>query len=114
MVEQIQQLKKALEEIEKRLEGSDVPQAVLEDFKMAVDHTRMTVWALLSTPKGDQYEVASAIARFRIKRTVDMCRQIVADIDTNEVTIDSPELKDFHTHLKGTLERVDRLYLTGS
>lgn len=113
VVEQIQQLKKALEEIEQRLTSGEVPRAVLEDFKMAVDHTRMTVWALISAPQSDQYEIASAIARFRVKRSVDMCRQIVSDIDTNELAIDSPELQQFFTVLKETLERIERLYKSG-
>ena len=80
---------------------------------MAVDHTRMTVWALISSAQADQYEISASIVRFRIKRTVEMCRQIVMDIDTNEITIDSPELQEFFTALKGTVERIERLYKTG-
>lgn len=114
VIEQIHQLQKALEEIEKRLTETELPLAVLEDFKMAVDHTRMTVWALLSAPQGDQFEVAAAIVRFRVKRTIEMCRQIVLDIDTSELTIDSPELQQFQEVVKATLERIDRLYQSGS
>lgn len=113
LVEQVRQLKTALEEIEKRLGGGDVPVAVLEDFKMAVDHTRMTVWALLSAADTDQYEIASQVARFRLKRGVDMFRAVIADIDTNEITVDSPELQQFFAVLKDVLARIERLYKSG-
>lgn len=111
--EQVQQLKQALEEIEKRLAGDEVPVAVLEDFKSAVDHIRTTVWALMSSPQGNQYEVAPHIARLRLQRAAGMFRQISSDIDTSEITVDSPELKEFHTSLKGLLDRIERLYQSG-
>lgn len=114
IVEQVQQLKQALIEIEKRLSESDVPVAVLEDFKMAVDHTRMTVWALLSSSPDAQYELSEQIARFRVKRAAEMFSHIRSDIDTNELTIESPELQEFYAALKETLERVERLYKSGS
>ena len=114
IVEQVQQLKQALVEIEKRLSASDVPAAVLEDFKMAVDHTRMTVWALLSANPTAQYEVSEQIARFRAKRAAEMFKHIRSDIDTNELTIDSPELQEFYAALKETVERVERFYKSGS
>ena len=113
LVEQVHQLKAALEEIEKKLVGGgEVPVAVLEDFKMAVDHTRMTVWALLSA-ETDQYEITSQVARFRLKRGVDMFRAVIADIDTNEITVDFPELQQFYTILKDVLARIERLYKSG-
>jgi len=114
IVEQVQQLKRALVEIEERLSASEVPVAVLEDFKMAVDHTRMTVWALLSSNPAAQYEVSEQIARFRVKRANEMFKHIRSDIDTNELTIDSPELQEFYAALKETVERVERLYKSGS
>lgn len=113
LVDQIRQLKRALEEIEKRLTEGTVPFPVLEDFKAAIDHIRMTVWAILSTPQANQYELASSIVRFRLKRSTQMCQQIVMDINSSEITVDSPELQEFHAALKNTLERIDRLYQSG-
>lgn len=112
-IEQVRKLKASLEELEKRLAGADVPLAVLEDFKMAVDHIRMTVWALLSAEKTDLYEAAASVARFRLKRTVEMSRSILLDINAGNLTIDMAELQQFHAFLKDTLERIDRLYRTG-
>jgi len=113
VVEQVQQLKQALIEIEGRLAEADVPLAVLEDFKMAVDHTRLSVWAIMSA-QTDQYELASQIARFRVKRAIDMFQHIRSDIDTNELTIDAPELQEFFNSLKIMLERVERFYQSGN
>lgn len=114
IVEEIQQLKKTLEEMEKRLAAGDVPLAVLEDFRMAVDHIRTTVWTLIANPASDEYEVTSNIARFRLKRATQMFRQILSDIDTNEVTVDMPELVEFHATLQEAVERVQRLYKSGA
>lgn len=114
VIEQIELLKKALEEIEKRLGQSEVPRAVLEDFKMAVDHTRMTVWALLSSADADEYEVASQIVRFRVKRAAEMFKCIRSDIDTSELTVDAPELQEFYSELKSTLDRLERLFQSGT
>lgn len=111
--ERVEQLKQTLEDFEKQLTAGELPQAVLEDFKMAVDHARTTVWTLLSTSQTDPYEITAAIIRLRLKRGVDMCRQIVLDIDSNDLTVESPELQQFHTSLKSTLARIDRLYKSG-
>ena len=110
LVEQVQQLRNALGEIEKPLAGGDVPLAVLEDFKMAIDHTRMTLWAIFSTPQTDPYEATATIVRLRQKRTVEMCRQIILDINSSEITVESSELKPLHAALQDTLDRIERLY----
>jgi len=111
--EQVHKLKASLQEMEKIFTGGNVPVAVLEDFKMAVDHIRMNVWAVLSNPTRDQYEVANTIVRFRLKRAVEMLRQILMDIDSSEITLDMPELLQFHATLKDTLDRMSRLGKSG-
>lgn len=108
VLEQMQQVKRALEEIERQLVRAQVPHPALADFKMAVDHTRMTLWALLSASESNQDEAAAAIVGFRVKRATEMCRQIAAAMDTNQVTSGSPELQEFQLQLKQTLERIHR------
>lgn len=113
ITEQVQKLRKALEELEKRLADARVPFNVLEEFKMAVDHIRMTVWAMLSTEASKHYEMRSSIAVFRLKRMLEMSKQLILDIEANDVTIDSPELQQCHGALKRVVERIDRLYKSG-
>ena len=115
LIRQVQKLKISLQEIEEQLtQGTEVPMAVLSDFKMAVDHTRMTVWAILSTRETDQFEVTAAVARFRLKRCEEMCQNIVSDINSNELTIDAPELQQFYRVAQETVARIDRLYKQGN
>lgn len=113
LIEQVQELKQGLEAMQQRLSESEVPRAVLEDFKMTVDHIRLTVWGILSAEKADQYELATTIVRFRLKRTQDMCQQIILDIDASELTVDLPELPPFYKTLKEAHGRLERLYQSG-
>lgn len=43
-----------------------------------------------------------------------MFNHIRSDIETNELTIDSPELKEFYRGLQETMERLERFYKPGS
>lgn len=109
---QVQQLKKDLEEVEAKLQGEALPLPLLEDLKDAVDHVRSTLWAAISS-KGDPYAAGVTIVRLRLKRTAEMCRQIILDIDANEITVDSHELSVFRDALKASEDRVRRLYASG-
>lgn len=113
LTEQLEKLKSSLHDMEKILTTGTVPVLVLEDFKIAVDHIRMNVWAVLSNPSQDQYEVAETIVRFRLKRAVEMLRQIIMDVDSSEITLDMPELLQFHAALKDALDRFNRLGKSG-
>ena len=111
LIEQVRQLKNALVEIDKPLATRDLPPVVLEDFKMAVDHTRLTVWAVLSAGQVDQ--IGPAIIRFRLKRAAEMCQQIKLDIEAGQIGADSSDLKTFQDTLKSTNDRIDQLYRPG-
>lgn len=111
LAEEISQLKNSLAAMEARLVNGDVPRSAVEDFKMAVDHVRLSVWAILAAGEAEPGKVAEAVTRFRLMRTVEMCQQIVVDINSNEVTTATPELPFFHGALKQTLDRINRLQM---
>ncbi|HXE76172.1 MAG TPA: hypothetical protein VNN18_11155 [Candidatus Xenobia bacterium] len=115
LLEEIRQLKSSLEELERRLsevaEG-DLPTPVLEDFKKSVDHVRLTLWVIISAMHGKKEEMASTVARFRVRRTKDLCQQLVADINAGKTTSRTPELPMLLSTLKETHERVQRLLST--
>jgi hypothetical protein len=115
LLEEIRQLKSSLEELEKRLsevaEG-DLPAPVLEDFKKSVDHVRLTLWVIISAMHGKKEEMASTVARFRVRRAKDLCQQLVADINAGKTTSRTPELPMLQSTLKDTHERVQRLLST--
>jgi len=115
LLEEIRQLKSSLEELEKRLSEvaeSELPAPVLEDFKKSVDHVRLTLWVIISAMHGKKEDMSSTVARFRVRRTRDLCQQLVADINAGKTTSRTPELPLLQSTLKETHERVQRLLST--
>ena len=113
LLDQVKRLRTELEEVEYRLRNNDIPLPVLEDFKSAIDHIRLTLWGILQSSGPERYEAAAAILRFRLRRADDICKQIVSDIDALDITVDSPELKTLHDTLSGTVSRINQLYKSG-
>ncbi|MGH9787885.1 MAG: hypothetical protein ACRD4U_04170, partial [Candidatus Acidiferrales bacterium] len=113
-LELIRNLKAELEEAEARLQQTDVPVAVLDEFKSAVDHMRLTLLGISHSSGEDKYEAAAAILRSRMLHVVETCKQIVSDIDAREITVESAELKELHDTLSGTVLRIHQLYKTGN
>lgn len=109
LVEQVTNLKYSLADVEKKLSGGQLPFSVLEDFKAAVDHIRLTVWALLSSAQTDSSTVAAMLVRFRLRRASEICRQITLDANSGSVTRATPELPQLQLTLRETLDRLDRL-----
>jgi hypothetical protein len=87
---------------------------VLEDFKSAIDHIRLTLWGVLQASGSGRYEAAATIIRFRMRRAEDICQQIVSNIDAQDITVESPELKQLHGTLTATVNRIGQLYRTRS
>ncbi len=114
LLEQIHRLRTELEDVEFRLRQNDIPVLVLEDFKSAIDHVRLTVWGILQASGSDRYEAAATIVRFRMRRAGDICQQIVSNIDAQDITVESPELKKLHETLTATVSRISQLYRKGS
>ena len=113
LAEQVKQLKQTFADLENEVPSGDFPRALLEDFQTAVDHVRTTVWALLAAPQTDPSELSATVIRTRMNQTENMCRQIAQDIDSHNLTIESLELKQLHAILRSTLSRIDRLYKSG-
>ena len=113
-LELVRSLKAELEEAEARLQQTDVPVAVLDEFKSAIDYIRLTLLGIAHASGEDKYEAAAAILRSRMQHAVETCRQIVPDIDAREITVESPELKELNDALSGTVLRINQLYKTGN
>ena len=109
---QVDNLKSTLQAIEGELAQREVPKEGLEDLKRAVDNIRRTVWALITAAESpDDYEIV--LARFRLNRAMELCQQVVLDINASFIPIDSAELRRFHVTMKGTVDRVERLMKGG-
>jgi hypothetical protein len=75
--ERMARLKVALEMLEHDAVAGDVPRDALEDFKAAIDHTRISLWAILTSPQSGGYR--AVVAHFRFRRAIDLCQQVAAD-----------------------------------
>ncbi len=102
----------ALEEIERELVAGGLAREGLEHFKMAVDHVRLSVWALLNTGQVDQgsdpSETERVIARYRLNRVEGICQKILMDIENGVIPPDSQQLERFRSTVQDTIEQVDR------
>lgn len=110
LAEQVNELGLALQGIERELSSGQVPVPVLEDFRTAVDHTRMTLWAVITAADaGELSVITAAIVRYRLGRIIEMCRRSMSDMDSGALTLDTPELPVLRAILEQTLARIDQL-----
>jgi len=110
LAEQVNELGLALQGLERELGSGQVPVTVLEDFRTAVDHTRMTLWAVITAADAGELSVINAaIVRYRLGRIIEMCRRSVADMDSGALTLQTPELPVLRAILEQTLARIDEL-----
>jgi hypothetical protein len=102
LADRMKKLRASLEDIEKQLTTVEIPRDALEDFKTAVDQTRMTVWGILATPDTD---LLTLMAHFRMKHAIDMCNRIVVDV-VGGLPLDPGHLQRFRATLEDTLEQL--------
>ncbi len=107
LVLQIQRLKASLEETEKRLQGTPISQEILEDLKSTLDHTRMSVWGILTMEGTNLREVT---ARFRLKRVTELCQRIALDVAAGDMSFEYGDMVKLQATLEDTLKRMKRLY----
>ena len=106
MLDRMKKLKLSLEEIERQLQHVQIPHEALEDFKTAVDQTRMTVWGILSTPDTNLLKL---MAHFRIKHTIEMCKRIMVDV-AGGLALDPNQVQKFRATLEDTLSQLRKAY----
>ncbi len=110
--QRLYEVKGALEAIEQELAAGSIPPEGLEDFKMVVDHIRLSVWATIAAERSQEYQERGApetkqiIARFRLHRGEDICRAALSDIEAGVIPADSPELERFYSTLQQTTDQV--------
>lgn len=112
LLEQVHHLKAELAKVEGPLRAG-IPAPVLDDFKSAIDHVRLSLLAISHASGEERYEAAAAIIRSRLERAGSLCRQIVADIDARGIPADSPELQQLQETLSATVARIHQLYKSG-
>jgi hypothetical protein len=82
--DQIATLNSTLRAIEVRMALGPAPVEGLEDFKGALDDMRLRLWGLLGAAGGE--DSRGFQERFRIRRAIEMCRSLAADLRSGTVS----------------------------
>ena len=114
LAQRLTEIKGALEEIERELQLGGIGREGLEDFKAAVDHVRLSVWAMLTAAQPEdqdgpaRIDTKQFVARFRLSRADKICREVLADIAAGLIRPGSPDLNGLHATLTDATEQVGR------
>lgn len=112
LAERLTRVRRDLEAIERELAAGAIPEGGLDDFKLTVDHIRMTTWAALSAEQarrqGGAADLSPRIASFRIQRATEMCRNATRDVESGKIKPDALEVAEFYAALADGAERVQR------
>ena len=93
-----------LHELERPLRSGDFDPHILRDFRAAVDHVRTTAWAVqqwiaLREQRGDAYGVLRVLSAERVRRSTQLAKDLLLDLETNEIGIETQGLKELFVAL---------------
>ncbi|HXN25178.1 MAG TPA: hypothetical protein VOA41_20785 [Candidatus Dormibacteraeota bacterium] len=97
-----------LRELEQLIQVADLDSRVLRDFRGAVDNVRTTAWAtqqwIERRERGsDPYGVLPGLSAERVRRTTELAKDLVLDLQSVEVSIETEGLR-------GLFEAIDGLH----
>jgi hypothetical protein len=107
LAQQVVQLRQQLTTVDAQLAKSRENAESLEDLKAAVDNLRTSVWAVLSASRSSNYP--GFITRFRLRRTIDILKQVIGDLDGESGKALHPEHSEMQILLRQLSERIGRL-----
>jgi hypothetical protein len=107
LVQQVVQLRQQLTTVDAQLAKSGENAEGLEDLKAAVDNLRTSVWAVLSASRSSNYP--GFITRFRLRRTIDILKQVLGDLDGGSGKALHPEHSEMQILLQQLNDRIGRL-----
>ena len=105
VADQIAGLKSALKTLEQQLAAGKV-RTGLEEFKDAIDRTRVSIWAILTSSRPAEFD--TVLLRLRLRRAGELCQNIDSDIKRG-IPIAPSEVHRFQTTLRTTLDRLEQL-----
>jgi hypothetical protein len=89
LADQMAALSSLLRVIEVRLALSRPPVEGIEEFRIVLDDMRLRLWGLLGSAGGEVQEFQE---RFRIRRAIELCRGLSADLKAGSVSGRQPGL----------------------
>ena len=112
----LQNASSELSELERLLSNNkqEIDARVLQEFRQAVNHVRETAvavkqWLDLRSRKGDPFTVLAALSAERVRAGTELCKNVVIDLDSGDVTFQTPGLTDFARTVRDLSERLARI-----
>jgi hypothetical protein len=111
------QIKSSLENLSHKVVRYEIPQSILRDFKLALDHLRLTIWAVIMAEEEDamradglQFGLATKLVEFRIKRLLQMLADLQTDLTSGAISPAHPELHELDAALLETRKRLSEYF----
>ena len=104
-----------LKELEQLIRIEKVDPRVLQDFRESVDHVRTTAWAIqqwieLGEHHKDQYSVLPMLTLERVKRAALLAHDLALDMDSTDVSVETPGLEGLFGAIRGLYSRLQPLF----
>ena len=111
-----------LESLEKALQREEMDLRLVKEYRDAVDLIRKAAQTLEQLREHqfreiDNSDLLSTLAADRIRRTISLCRDVAADLDTARVKSPSQDIEELHRaleHVQGQLRRRGNAPLNGA
>ena len=111
-----------LESLEKALQREEMDLRLVKEYRDAVDLIRKAAQTLEQLREHqfreiDNSDLLSTLAADRIRRTISLCRDVAADLDTARVKSPSQDIEELHRaleHVQGQLRRRANAPLNGA
>lgn len=104
-----------LKELEVLIRTENIDARVLQEFRESVDHIRTTAWAILQWIElgehhKDQYSVLPMLTLERVKRAAQITHDLSLDLDSTDVSVDTPGLEGLFAGVRGLYSRLQPLF----
>jgi len=103
-----------LQNLEKALQHEDMDLGLVKEYRGSVDDIRAAAETLRRLREcqfrgTDESELLSALATGRVRRTINLCLEVVADLDTGRVKDESQDVDEFYRAFEYLHERLRQL-----
>jgi len=114
----LRQLSADLRQLQEDIKSGDVDPVVLRDFRDAIDNARQTAWVVQAwlekqAERGDPYSLLPLLTAERIRRAIQLSRNLADDLAAVEVTIESEGLKELCAAVESLHEPLAHLFQKG-
>ena len=107
LTQEVQALRRALDNFEAKCGADSVPPGALEDFKVTVDSVRTSVLAMLTAEDPSEYR--SFIRNYRLRRAAVVCQSVFSGLIDGTIDHRTPGFDQLQSTVEETLEQLDAL-----